>query len=108
MLNGSGEVQNMDREAYEQAVQEQLTQWRHEINTLYSKATDRDVTDSVGDEHTQVEKLQGQLEMAEEQFKLLRSLDTADAWEDLRPGVDEKLERFNATLAKTRQQIRAD
>ena len=94
-----------DRRTYEADVADQLDRWQDEINRLRLEATDRDVPEDVGDEQTQVEKLKGQLEMAMQQFNQLCAVDTPDAWDALKPGLDEKLKRLDAALARTRAQL---
>jgi hypothetical protein len=95
----------MNRKEYEAEVVKQLEQWRDQISSLYRRATDNHVPEDVGDERTQVEKLQGQWEMAWDQFNQLRAMENPDAWNELRPGIDQKLQRLESALSRTRQQI---
>lgn len=96
---------DFEREAYERRISTLLASWQKQIDRLRAKATDRDMPGTVGDERTQVAKLQGQLEMAQVQFDELCSVDTVTAWRHLQSGVDEKVAELDATLARTSAQI---
>jgi hypothetical protein len=98
-------MEGFEREAYEQRISTLLASWQTEIDRLRARATDRDMPGMVGDERTQVARLQGQLEMTQVQFDELCSVDTAVAWRHLQNGVDEKIAELDATLARTRAQI---
>jgi hypothetical protein len=98
-------MEAFEREAYEQRISTLLASWQTEIDRLRARASDRDMPGTVGDERTQVARLQGQLEMMQVQFDELCSVDTAAAWRHLQNGVDEKIAELDATLARTRAQI---
>jgi hypothetical protein len=98
-------MESFEREEYEQRISTLLAFRQKEIDHLRARATDRDMPGTVGDERTQVAKLQGQLEMAQVLFNELCSVDTMVAWHHLQSGVDEKTAELDATLARTRAQI---
>jgi uncharacterized small protein (DUF1192 family) len=99
-------MEGTERDEYEQRIATLFASWQQEIDSLRAQATDRTTPGTVGDERTQVEKLQGQLEMAQVQLGELRSEDKLVAWRHLQTGIEEKIAELAATLARTRAQIK--
>lgn len=95
----------MNRKEYETEIAQRLEQWRIEIAQMRQSATHRDVPGVVGDEQTQVEKAEGQWEMAQVQFNQLQAVDTAAAWDELRAGLDKKLTQLVEAMRRTQAQI---
>jgi hypothetical protein len=88
------------RQDYENQVATRLHEWASQIETLRHEAQGFPL-DYRSHHLLQVEKLQGQLEMAEMQFQELKIAKT-EAWDGLRDGMDEVLERLQNDLERTK------
>jgi hypothetical protein len=96
---------SIQRQAYEAQFAQRVQTWQQEIQQLANQATQHDVPESVGNEQTQVQKLQGQWEMILVQFDQLRAVNTQVAWAELRTGLEQKADEFEETLARTLRRI---
>lgn len=87
------------RKAYEKGVEAKLVEWSGEISKLRSHP--EYVQESqIFDKQTQLDKLQGQLEMAEQHLRDLEAEESSQTWDQLRNGMDKKMMMLEASLAK--------
>lgn len=97
---GDAAIRFAKRELYEAELARRFGQWRRIIDELAGQATEQDFPGSIGNEQTQIQKLRGQWEMGEVQFDQLRAVNTEQAWEDLRIGLEKRAEELEEALAK--------
>ena len=87
---------NPDRQAYEQQVREQLDAWQAQIDKLRDNPDP--VVDSQHGAQTELDKLQGQLEIARQQLSDMRAEENGDGWDLLRDGMKQKLEMLRSSF----------
>jgi hypothetical protein len=92
------------RAEYQEQAEAQLRDWEVEIVGLGHLVAGLPDANQLH-YRTEVEKVQGQQEMAEQQ---LRELEAArpEAWDELRLGLDEALDRLRYSLDRIRAEIR--
>lgn len=94
------------RQAYEQAAEGKLAEWRAQIDQLRGQASDSDAGTTF-DHQTEVEKLQGQLEITEQQLQFLKAA-SSGAWPELKEGVDTKMEILEDSLERTSAAVKGE
>lgn len=87
------------RKAYEEGVEAKLVEWSAEVSRLRSHP-EFVQRGQFADEQTQLDKLQGQLEMAEQQLRDLEAEESSDVWDQLRIGMDKKMMMLEESFAK--------
>ncbi len=80
---------NPDRQAYERQAREQLDAWQTRIDEL--RDNPGPVVDSRHGAQTELDKLQGQLEIARQQLSDMVAEENGDGWDLLRDGMEQKL-----------------
>ena len=87
---------NADRQAYEQQAREQMDTWQTQINKLRDDT--EHVVDSRHGAQTELDKLQGQLEIAQQQLLDMVAEENGDGWDLLRDGMEQKLEMLRSSF----------
>ena len=87
------------RKAYEAGVEAKLVEWSAEISRLRSHP-EFVQEGQFADKQTQLDKLQGQLEMAEQHLRDLEVEESSDTWDQLRKGMDKKMMMLEQSFAK--------
>lgn len=87
------------RKAYEAEVEAKLVEWNAEVSRLRSHP-ELVQEGQFGDKQTQLDKLQGQLEMAEQHLRDLEAEESSETWHQLRNGMDKKMMMLEQSFAK--------
>ncbi len=87
---------NIDRQAYERQATEQMDAWQAQIDEL--RDNPGPVVDSRHGAQTELDKLQGQLEIARQQLLDMVAEENGDGWDLLRDGMEQKLEMLRSSF----------
>jgi predicted nucleic acid-binding Zn-ribbon protein len=92
------------KETYQQKIQEQLDEWRAEIDNLKQRAKDA-TAETKARYQEQIDRLELKLDEGKEKLKDLRE-SGSEAWDAVKEGADSIWDTMKATFAEVREKLR--